>query len=87
MTVLDKLASALDRGDEAPNITLAQEIAAAQDADAVRELIAHLADANKDIASDCIKVLYEIGALKPELIADYVDNFIALVGSRNNRLQ
>jgi HEAT repeat protein len=86
MTVLDRLASALSRGDEAPNQALAQEIAAAGDAEAVRELVAHLSDSNKEIASDCIKVLYEIGALKPELIAAYADDFIKLLHSRNNRL-
>jgi hypothetical protein len=86
MTVLDRLASALSRGDEAPNQALAREIADGEDAEAVRELIAHLSDANKEIASDCIKVLYEIGALKPELIADYADDFIKLLHSRNNRL-
>jgi hypothetical protein len=46
----------------------------------------HLSDADKAIASDCIKVLYEIGALEPTLIASYVDDFVKLLHSRNNRL-
>lgn len=86
MSVLNRLASALGRGDEAPNEALAQEIAERRDTEAVRELIAHLNDKNKDIQSDCIKVLYEVGAREPELIADGVDEFIQLLGSRNNRL-
>ncbi len=42
---------------------------------------------NKDIQNDCIKVLYEIGELKPSLIAEYLNNFVALLNSKNNRLQ
>src|SRR5690606_38660222 len=38
------------------------------------------------IRSDCIKVLYEIGAIKPELIEDYVDEFVALLKHQDNRL-
>jgi hypothetical protein len=86
MSVLNRLASALGRGDEAPNQALAQEIAERRDREAVRELLAHLNDKNKDIQSDCIKVLYEVGAREPELIADGVNEFIQLQGSRNNRL-
>ena len=80
------LASALDRSDEIPNQLLAKEIAASADQVAVQELVYNLANKNKDIQSDCIKVLYEIGAIKPELITPYVDTFVKLLGSRNNRL-
>jgi hypothetical protein len=86
MSILNKLASALDRSDEVPNQLLAKEIAASADKAAVQELVDNLANKNKDIQSDCIKVLYEIGVIKPELIAGYVDTFVNLLGSRNNRL-
>ena len=86
MSVLNKLASALERSDEVPNQLLAKEIAASADTVAVQELVNNLANKNKDIQSDCIKVLYEIGAIKPELIARYVDTFVSLLGNRNNRL-
>lgn len=86
MSVLDKLASALDRRDEVPNQLLAQEIAEAEDRAGVQELIEHLADRDKAIRSDCIKVLYEVGERKPDLIAGGVNEFIALLGSRDNRL-
>jgi HEAT repeat protein len=86
MSVLSKLASALNRNDEVPNQILAQEIADAQDKAAVRELVANLSNPDKAIQSDCIKVLYEVGALQPDLIEDHVDAFVALLGSRNNRL-
>jgi len=35
------------------------------------------------VQSDCLKVLYEIGYLAPELIADYVDRFLALLGPKH----
>lgn len=87
MTVLSKLASALHRNDEQPNVALAREIFETHDAVAVQELVAALDHKDKGIQSDCIKVLYEIGALDPSLISDYAATFIALLESRNNRLQ
>lgn len=86
MSVLDKLASALERNDEVPNQILAKEIAGAGDKKVVRELVDNLSNKDKAIQNDCIKVLYEIGALKPDLIAGYVDDFVKLLHSRNNRL-
>src|SRR5690349_24557794 len=86
MSILTQLASALGRNDEVPNQVLARQIADSEDRGAVRELIENLSNKNKDIRSDCIKVLYEIGALKPDLIADNVDSFVALLKSKNNRL-
>jgi len=87
MSVLNKLASALDRRDEVPNQELAQQIVTDNDTNAVKELVDNLKNKSKDIQNDCIKVLYEIGELKPALIADYGNNFVALLDSKNNRLQ
>jgi hypothetical protein len=86
VSVLDKLASALNRSDEVPNQLLAREIAESGDAAAVQELVNNLSNKDKAIQSDCIKVLYEIGALKPDMIAGYGDEFVDLLHSRNNRL-
>jgi hypothetical protein len=86
MSVLSRLASAYNRADEVPNEALAKEIAQTKDAAAVQELVDNLANPDKAIASDCIKVLYEVGALEPQLIAAHVDVFIGLLTSRNNRL-
>lgn len=86
MSVLSKLASALNRADEVPNQILANEIAESHDQAAVRELVTNLSNPDKAIQSDCIKVLYEVGGLQPDLIEDDVDAFVALLGSRNNRL-
>ncbi len=86
MSVLTKLASALNRNDEVPNQQLAQEIADSGDADAIRELVENLSNRDSGIQSDCIKVLYEVGERKPALIADYVDAFVDLLNRGNNRL-
>jgi len=87
MSILNKLASALDRRDELPNEELAKQIADKNDNEAVKELVANLSNKSKDIQTDCIKVLYEIGERKPALIAAYAKEFIDLLDSRNNRLQ
>ena len=86
MSILDQLASAQGRNDEVPNQELAAELADREDQEAIQELVDNLTNKNKAIRSDCIKVLYEIGALKPQLIADYVDEFVDLLSSRDNRL-
>lgn len=87
MSVLDKIASALDRRDEIPNIELANEIAAKNDTHGVAELIAGLEMKGSNIQNDCIKVLYEIGEINPDLIAEYATNFSRLLFHKNNRLQ
>lgn len=87
MSVIDKLATSLNRRDEVPNQELAKEIVETENKEAVAELIQNLSNKNKDIQSDCIKVLYEIGEAKPHLIAPYAKNFVELLDSKNNRLQ
>jgi hypothetical protein len=52
----------------------------------IKEIVDGLNSKTEQIANDCIKVLYELGGIAPELIAEYVDNFIALLSSKNNRL-
>lgn len=69
-----------------PNQQLAERIASSNDRRRVRELVDLLADRNKSIQSGCVKVLYEVGARKPELIAGYAEEFLALLESKNNRL-
>ncbi|MFB7139171.1 hypothetical protein ACFCYN_05945 [Gottfriedia sp. NPDC056225] len=87
MTVIEKLASALDRRDEEPNIELATQVVEHNDKEAVKELIEHLFNKNKNIQNDCIKVLYEIGDRKPSLLSDYTNELFSLLNSKNNRLQ
>lgn len=86
MTIIDKLATSLNRKDEGPNEELARDIADREDREAVSELMDHLNNKDKNIQSDCIKVLYEIGNLKPSLIAEYSKEFLTLLDHKNNRL-
>jgi hypothetical protein len=86
MSVLAKVAFFQNRRDEVPNQELARELAATKDAKGIREIAENLWHKNKNVQSDCLKVLYEIGYINPELIADYVDEFLRLLQSKNNRM-
>jgi len=86
MTVVDRLATSLGRRDEAPNQELAKRIAEKRDKKAVKELVENLGNKNKDVQSDCIKVMYEIGNREPSLITPYTDELVALLGSKTNRM-
>ena len=84
--MLERLACKLGRNDEAPNIELAEELCRNKDTDGIKEIVDGFIGEDKAVANDCIKVLYEIGERKPELIADYVNEFISRLRSKNNRL-
>jgi uncharacterized protein YfcZ (UPF0381/DUF406 family) len=86
MSILPKLASALGRRDEIPNQQLAAEIVKKNDKKAVTELIENLNNKNKQIKSDCIKTLYEIGEIKPALISDHIPAFKTLLKHKDNRM-
>nr|WP_295888174.1 hypothetical protein [uncultured Devosia sp.] len=85
MTVLDRLAGALDRRDEAPNVDLAEDIVARRDMAAIGELAAAVRSGAARQANDAIKVLYEVGARDPELIAAQCPVFVEALRSSNNR--
>lgn len=87
MSVLKKLASAQERRDEIPNIDLAKSIAKEKEVHVIKELVDNLTNKNTGIQNDCIKVLYELGALSPKLIVPYYDEFIKHLTSKNNRMQ
>jgi hypothetical protein len=86
MPVLNQIAFFQNRRDEAPNQELARELTQANDIEGIREIAENLRNKNPNIQSDCIKVLYEIGCIEPALIAGYVNDFLGLLGSKNNRL-
>jgi hypothetical protein len=86
MSVLDKLAGALQRRDEVPNQELAKELVSTKNKADIQELVENLHNRDRKVQSDCIKVLYEIGYLAPELIEEYVQEFVKLLRSNNNRL-
>ena len=85
-STIGSLASSLGRRDEGPNVELAQRIVKTEDKNAIKELVENLSNDKSDVQADCIKVLYEIGDRKPKLISGYVRQFLALLGSKNNRL-
>lgn len=86
MSVLNKLASVKGIRNTEPNKELASVIIQAKDTKSIEELVGNLNHKNKNIQSDCIKVLYEIGEQKPELIAAYDQVFLDLLKHKNNRL-
>ncbi len=86
MSVLNKIAHFQGRRDEVPNQELARQLAQDEDHEGIREIAENLWNKEAKIQADCIKVLYEIGYLKPELIAGYSSSYIKLLRSRNNRL-
>jgi len=86
MSVIDKLAHSLGRRDEVPNQELARDLAAKKDKKGIHEIAENLWHKDKNIQADCIKVLYEVGAIEPKLITNYTDDFVKCLRSKNNRL-
>lgn len=87
MRALNHISSAFHRRDDEPNKRLAQQVAQTYAVGWVKELVANLHNPDKNIQSDCIKVLYELGELgSADLIAPYVNNFVGLLSSENNRM-
>jgi HEAT repeat protein len=85
VSVLDQLASALERNDERPNVELAQALVAKPDRKAIATLADALSTGSVAVQNDAIKVLYEIGERAPELVAPHAEAFLALLKSKNNR--
>jgi hypothetical protein len=86
MSVINRIAHFQHRRDEIPNQELARDLATQKDHDGIREIAENLWNKDKHIQADCVKVLYEIGYIDPSLIADYAEDFLKLLRSRNNRL-
>lgn len=86
MSVLENIACMKNRRDEVPNQELAKQLAEQNNSAGIREIVENLRNSKADIQNDCIKILYEIGYQKPELIAEYWQDFLKLLKSRNNRL-
>lgn len=86
MSVLDHLASAQGRRDEIPNVELAQRLVAQGDREGIAELVGALQHSKKPVRHDALKALYEVAALKPEWISDYVKEFVALLDHKDSRM-
>ncbi|MBI9049855.1 MAG: hypothetical protein JEZ00_10570 [Anaerolineaceae bacterium] len=86
MSALQEISYYRNIRNEIPNQELAKKLAETEDFEGIAEIVEHLQDKNKSVASDCLKVLYELGYLRPDLIARYVDKFLALLDSKHNRM-
>jgi len=86
MSVLNRIAYFQNRRDEVPNQEAARELAQTRNAADIREIAENLWNKEANVQSDCLKVLYELGYLAPELIADYTGDFLKLLKHRNNRM-
>jgi len=86
MSALERISYYQGRRDEVPNQLLAKELVGAKDKAGIREIANNLHNDNKNIRSDCLKVLYEIGYLEPALIAGFVDEFLYLLKAKDNRM-
>lgn len=84
--LLKRLAYLQTRRDRTPNLDLARDLAARNDKDGIREIAENMWNENKNIHWDCVHVMYEIGAIEPNLIAQYADDFIKLLKSRHNNM-
>jgi hypothetical protein len=86
MSVLNRIAYFQNRRDEVPNQELAKDLARRRDKAGLREIAENLWNKDRNIQADCVKVLYETGYIDPTLIADYAEDYIKLLKSKNNRL-
>jgi hypothetical protein len=86
MSVINQLAHSLGRRNAIPNQELARDLAAKKDRQGIREIAENLWNKDKNIQADCIKVLYEVGYIEPNLIAEYTGDFVKCLRSKNNRL-
>jgi len=86
MTAIEKIAFFQNIRSEIPNQRLAQELAFAEDVNSIQEIVDNLSHKNRNVRSDCLKVLYEIGDLKPFLIRPYVQDLLSLLHDKENRM-
>lgn len=86
MSVLPRLANALGRNDEAPNVALAESLAASGDEAGIAELVGAIGSGPQAVRNDAIKALYELGERRPELLAPHWQPLFTALKSRNNRM-
>lgn len=84
MSVLAELAASLGRADEQPNVVLAERLAKEQDTEAIAVVVDGLTH-KAAIASDCIKVLYEVAEREPSLLIEHFNTLLGQLHHKNNR--
>jgi hypothetical protein len=85
-SVLGRIAFFQDRRDEVPNQELARDLVRTRDLRGIDEIARNLSHGNANVRADCLKVLYEVGFLAPDLVAAQVQRILALLREKNNRL-
>jgi hypothetical protein len=86
MSVLNQISYYKKQRSELANQKLAKDLVASKDKKGIREIAENLWNENQSIQSDCLKVIYEIGYLDPTLIANYAEDYVRLLHSKNNRI-
>ena len=86
-SIIPFLSSSQGRRDENLNILLAQRIVDNNDQKGMKELIFLINQKDKKVASDAIKVLYEIGYRNPKILVKWLPDLIPFLENKNNRLQ
>jgi hypothetical protein len=81
--LLNRLGYLQTRRDRTPNLDLARDLAARDDRVGIREIAENMWNDNKNIHSDCMNVMYEIGRVDPILITPYATDFIKFLKSRH----
>jgi len=84
--ILNRLAYLQTRRDRTPNLDLARDLVAQEDKAGIRKIAQNMNNENKNIHSDCIHVMYEIGIIEPKLIEPYGEDFIKLLKSRHSHM-
>lgn len=79
--------SVLGGGDQNPDQDLAFRLAVANDKQAVEELAEQLNHSEKESQRACIRLLLEIGAINPELIAPLAPVFLEFIKESSNPLK
>ena len=86
MSILAELASMQGRKDEEPNKELGKRLVETANLEGIREAVDNLRNEDKKIQVDCLAVLEQVGLLAPELIEDYLEEFLKLIFGKDNRL-
>ena len=84
--LLKRLAYLQTRRDRTPNLDLARDLVARNDKAGICEIAENMWNENKNIHWDCVHVMYEIGVIEPNLIAQYAEDFLKLLKSRHNNM-
>jgi len=84
--VLKRLAYLQTRRDRTPNLDLARDLVAQDDKAGIRKIAQNMHNENKNIHTDCVHVMYEIGIIEPKLIEPYSEDFIKLLKSKHSHM-